>query len=173
MNIWDALRQYIGDAVGGSINPEASQAQQKLAQGLLSVNKAFDDQAMYRKTGQLPKGMTAKQVNDAAGELAINMASLAPTGIIRDLKTPEWNMMRRKESFPLGDWRNDPNPVPSEVKELMRDIQARTEEGDSLRTLNNKKTNQVYIGWPYGAALHGDVETELGIPIGLYKRSEM
>lgn len=85
-------------------------------------------------------------------ELAMAMPS--QRGYIGDIPAPAWNQGR--VSVPVGE-----NPTPSEIRELLRDKQAKSAY-NTLRTLTDKRTGNIYA-WPADAALHQDVGAAYGL----------
>lgn len=76
-------------------------------------------------------------------------------GHITDIKPPRWNAGRI--SMPVGV-----EPTPSEIKELLRDDQAKSAY-NTLRALLSKQDGSVMYAWPADAALHQDIGKHFNI----------
>lgn len=109
-----------------------------------------------------PKLLAAEQAmaRNLAAPSPLNAGTRRQAGAIMDIPAPKWN--RGRQSIPVADWTENANPVMSEIRELLRDEQAKSAY-NTLRTLRNAKTGQVQYAWPADAALHQDVGAYLGL----------
>lgn len=156
MDLADLLtlgKKYLRDAMpGGVLNPEVTR--QSVLDGAAIASSPVPVLGDLLGLGADVNRYATDPSSRTPGNYALSGLGLLPFvpamgGVITDIRKPAWNS-RPGQSIPVGV-----DPTPSEIRELLRDEQAKS-AWNTLRTLVDGMSGTRYA-WPADAALHQDI----------------